>query len=122
VAQDATILLVDDEPLVRTVARRILEAEDYEVVEAADGVEALERCDEQAFDVVVTDVVMPRMDGLELIAGLAGRPGALRAVVTSAYTQRLPDDAPENVRWWFVPKPYTSQTLLAAVIAALAAA
>ena len=65
---------------------------------------------------------MPRMNGLDLIAGLAKRPGALRAVVTSAYTQRLPDDTPGNVRWWFVPKPYTSQALLAAVTAALAAA
>ena len=118
----AKILLVDDESLVRTVARRILESEDYDVVEAADGVEALELCEEQAFDLVVTDVVMPRMNGLDLIAGLAKRPGALRAVVTSAYTQRLPDDSPGNVRWWFVPKPYTSQALLAAVTAALAAA
>jgi two-component system cell cycle sensor histidine kinase/response regulator CckA len=116
------ILLVDDESMVRTVARRILEAEDYEVVEAGDGHEALELAAREPFDVLVTDVVMPRVDGLELISGLADRDEPVRAVVTSAYAERLPRDAPDNVRWWFVPKPYTAQSLLAAVTAALAAA
>ena len=108
--------------MVRTVARRILESNDYEVLEACDGHEALELAAQEPFDIVVTDVVMPRVDGLELISGLADRDEPVRAVVTSAYAERLPRDAPDNVRWWFVPKPYTAQSLLAAVTAALAAA
>jgi CheY-like chemotaxis protein len=114
------ILLVDDESFMRTVARRILEADGYEIVEAADGVEALALAETEPFDVVVTDVMMPRMNGLELISGLADRRGAVRAVVTSAYVERLPSDAPENVSWCVVPKPYTAQTLLSAVSEALA--
>jgi CheY-like chemotaxis protein len=117
----ARILLVEDQAMVRTVARRILESNDFEVLEACDGHEALELAAQEPFDVVVTDVVMPRMDGLELISGLAGRPEPVRAVVTSAYAERMPREAPENVRWWLVPKPYSAQALLDAVAAAVAA-
>jgi two-component system, cell cycle sensor histidine kinase and response regulator CckA len=116
------ILLVEDESMVRTVARRILESNDYEVLEASDGHEALELAAQHGFDIVVTDVVMPRVDGLELISGLADREEPVCAVVTSAYAERMPREAPENVRWWFVPKPYTAQALLAAVTEAVEAA
>jgi DNA-binding response OmpR family regulator len=62
----ARILLVDDEAAIQTLLSYPLRKDGYEVVQASDGAEALERfADEGAFDLVVLDVMMPRLDGLE---------------------------------------------------------
>jgi two-component system chemotaxis sensor kinase CheA len=60
------VLLVDDSITTRTWEKRILEGAAYEVVTAMDGVDALEKLNSRSFDAVVTDVEMPRMDGLTL--------------------------------------------------------
>jgi DNA-binding response OmpR family regulator len=60
------ILLVDDEQPIQTLLSFPLQRDGYEVVQAADGREALARFDEQIFDLVVLDVMLPRMDGLEV--------------------------------------------------------
>jgi DNA-binding response OmpR family regulator len=62
----ATILLVDDEDSVRTVLAFPLERDGYVVVQAADGEEALARFAEQQVDLVVLDIMLPRLDGLEV--------------------------------------------------------
>jgi DNA-binding response OmpR family regulator len=61
-----TILLVDDEDAVRRVLAFPLEKDGYEVVQAADGEEALERFRENDVDLVVLDIMLPRLDGLEV--------------------------------------------------------
>ncbi|WEV27051.1 response regulator transcription factor [Streptomyces sp. 71268] len=60
----ARILVVDDEPAVREALRRSLVFEGYEVVEAVDGLDALEKAEGRAPELIVLDVLMPRMDGL----------------------------------------------------------
>ena len=60
------VLIVDDEPAVRSALDRALRLDGYEVTPAADGREALDRMAESTFDVVVLDVAMPVMDGLEV--------------------------------------------------------
>jgi two-component system KDP operon response regulator KdpE len=61
------VLLADDEPAIRKVVRDALEHEGHEVVAAIDGQEALERFGEGGYDLVVTDLAMPRVGGLELV-------------------------------------------------------
>ena len=61
------ILVVDDEHLVRWSLRRYLEAEGFEAMEAEGGVLALEILEKEPIDVLITDLMMPEMDGLELI-------------------------------------------------------
>ena len=61
-----TILLVDDEDSVRKVLAFPLERDGYTVVQAADGEEALRQFSEQAIDLVVLDIMLPRLDGLEV--------------------------------------------------------
>jgi DNA-binding response OmpR family regulator len=61
-----TILLVDDEDAVRTVLTFPLEKDGYVVVQAGDGEEALRRFSEQTIDLVVLDLMLPRLDGLEV--------------------------------------------------------
>ncbi|MGR9052430.1 MAG: hybrid sensor histidine kinase/response regulator [Gammaproteobacteria bacterium] len=61
-----TLLLVEDSALIRAMEQRILEDANYEVVTAVDGVDALNRLAGRPFDALVTDIVMPNMDGLSL--------------------------------------------------------
>ena len=60
------ILVVDDCPANRKLLRAVLEAEGFNTVEAADGVEALAALDREPIDAVVSDILMPRMDGYRL--------------------------------------------------------
>jgi two-component system response regulator MprA len=65
-AEQARILVVDDEPAVQSALFRALSLEHYEVAQAADGREALERLGAAAYEAVILDIAMPRMDGLEV--------------------------------------------------------
>ena len=71
----ADILIVDDEPDVRFVLKMAFESAGHQIVEAHHGVAALERVKDSRPDLVVTDVMMPVLDGLELIRRLRSNPG-----------------------------------------------
>ena len=74
----ALILVVDDAPDLRFMLRRVLELAGYDVVEASDGAAAIRCVAESAPDLVVTDMMMPVMDGPELVR-------RLRADATTAH-------------------------------------
>lgn len=82
----ARILIVDDEPDLRGMVRLILELDGHEVLEAHHGGAALERLRQERVELVVTDVMMPVMDGHELIDRLRadGERANLRIIVLSA--------------------------------------
>jgi two-component system, NtrC family, nitrogen regulation response regulator NtrX len=63
----ARILIVDDEAVIRRTFKSILETENYDVDEAADGVECLAKVKQKAYDVIFLDIRMPRMDGMEAL-------------------------------------------------------
>ncbi len=65
-AEQARILVVDDEPAVQNALSRALALEHYDVARAGDGLEALERLDTTPYEAIILDIAMPRMDGLEL--------------------------------------------------------
>ncbi|MGI8903722.1 MAG: response regulator [Solirubrobacteraceae bacterium] len=69
----ARILLVDDEQPIQTLLSYPLRKEGYEVVQATDGRQALERFEQQSFDLVVLDLMLPKIDGLEVCRRLRGR-------------------------------------------------
>ena len=71
--RSARILLVDDEQSIQTLLSYPLRRDGYDVVQATDGRQALERFDEQPFDLVVLDVMLPRIDGLEVCRRLRSR-------------------------------------------------
>jgi len=64
------ILVIDDNTAIRELLRLVLEEEGYEVIEAADGTEGLQRYQATPTDLVITDLQMPGMDGLELLRAL----------------------------------------------------
>jgi two-component system chemotaxis response regulator CheY len=69
-----TVLAVDDSASIRQMVSFTLKSAGYEVVEAADGMEGLDKAKTRAFNLVLTDQNMPRMDGLTLIKSLRGMP------------------------------------------------
>ncbi len=119
-ARSASVLLVEDEPLLRKLARSVLVEAGYRVMTAADGEEALVAAREagDAFDALVTDVVMPRMSGTELAARLRERVPDLKVVLTSGYPEREGRvELPAEV---FLAKPFRPDDLLRAIGDALA--
>ena len=75
-ARKASILIVDDDDIVRAIMRAELEAEGFDIIEAADGVEACTHCWSALPDLVIADVIMPRMDGYTLCRELRANPAS----------------------------------------------
>ena len=67
----ATILIIDDEPSIRSALARVLERQGHVVTQATDGRAALREAAGTQFELVITDIVMPEMDGIEVILQLA---------------------------------------------------
>jgi signal transduction histidine kinase len=113
------VLVVEDEAGLRRLVSEILDRKGYQVRIAHDGLDALELLDGGLVpDLVVTDVVMPRMGGPQLVAAMVERGWQLPVLFISGY----PDDAqlPDDDRCSFLAKPFAPDALLAAVSGALA--
>ena len=113
-----SILVVEDESMVRKIAIRILAELGYSVREATDGLDALKmiETEEFAIDLLLTDVVMPGMNGRELAEKLKGKFPGLKVLYTSGYTENViahRGALDKNVH--FISKPYLPQTLAAKV-------
>jgi CheY-like chemotaxis protein len=80
-----SVLIVDDSAIDRRLAGALLAKRGYEVAYAADGREALERCEQTRPDVVVTDLQMPHMTGLELVEALRAKFPSLPVVLMTAH-------------------------------------
>jgi two-component system chemotaxis response regulator CheY len=116
------VLTVDDSSVSRRQIRQALEAVGICVTEAGEGVEALWRAREQRFDLVITDIHMPAMDGLEFIRELRKSPGYERTpvyVVTSDGSRdRLAEGRQVGATAWIV-KPANMTMLATAVVEAI---
>ncbi|MGO4705781.1 cell cycle histidine kinase CckA [Microvirga sp. 2MCAF38] len=109
------ILLVEDEDPVRAVNARALSARGYTVLEAASGVEALQIMDERGVpvDLVVSDVVMPEMDGPTLLGELRKRYPDLKVIFVSGYAEdAFKKNLPEGEEFNFLPKPFSLRQLV----------
>ncbi len=115
------ILLVEDEPAVRTVTRRVLESVGYQVNEASRAREALDRWVPRAheIDLLVTDIVMPEgVTGRELAEKLRGERPNLPVIFLSGYSAEVAGkdtDLFQRPGSWFLQKPCSSRTLLETV-------
>jgi two-component system, OmpR family, response regulator len=86
--RSARILLVDDEQSIQTLLSFPLRKDGYEVVQAGDGREALDRFAEQPFDLVVLDVMLPQLDGLEVCRRLRAR-SAVPIIMLTAKSEEI---------------------------------
>jgi two-component system, cell cycle sensor histidine kinase and response regulator CckA len=108
------LLVAEDEPRLRLLLATILRT-DYEITFVEDGVEALTALEsENSFDLLITDIKMPNMDGMELIRHVKQRYPHLPIVVVSAYRERL-EEALTNGANAGVGKPFSAPQLLQVV-------
>ena len=113
------ILLVEDEPGVREITTRMLERNGYEVIVAAEPKEAIELASQGDFDLLVTDLVLPEMDGRRLAAELRSQKPDLRAVYVSGYPRDGLGDGDLDHEMRFLQKPYSADDLARTVRGAL---
>jgi two-component system, cell cycle sensor histidine kinase and response regulator CckA len=112
------ILLVEDEEALRALSARTLVARGFEVIEASSGVEALQALEDANgdIDLVVSDVVMPEMDGPTLLKELRKRKSQTRIVFVSGYAEEaFAKNMPEGEEFAFLAKPFSMKQLVEAV-------
>lgn len=112
IPQPNRILIADDEDSIRELLSRALSEKGYAVEMAKDGVEALERVERQQYSLVLLDIWMPRMNGLEVLSKLHARPSPPRVIVMTA------DNTPETLlhavreeAYHCVPKPFSLHSM-----------
>ena len=117
-SQVPLILVVDDSITVRRVTQRLLQREGYRVALAADGLQALERLQEEQPTVVLSDIEMPRMDGFDLARNIRAD-AALRELpiimITSRIAEKHREHAMELGVNHYLGKPYSDEELLSLV-------
>ena len=117
-SQVPLVLVVDDSITVRRVTQRLLQREGYRVALAADGLQALERLQEERPTVVLSDIEMPRMDGFDLARNIRAD-GALRdlpiIMITSRIAEKHREHAMELGVNHYLGKPYSDEELLSLV-------
>jgi two-component system chemotaxis response regulator CheY len=110
------IMTVDDSASMRQMVRTTLQQAGFAVVEAADGLEALDYARDNTVDLVITDVHMPRMDGITLVSELRALPGyrltPLLLLTTESSHERKMAGKRAGATGWIV-KPFNPDQLLA---------
>jgi CheY-like chemotaxis protein len=112
------VLIVEDSHDLRHLFARVLQGKGFRVYEASNGREALERVREIRPNVILTDVMMPEMDGIELIRHLRAMPSTAEipvVVMTAAATDEVKRDARGLGVVGVLEKPLNSRTLLARI-------
>jgi len=115
---EGTILLVEDEEGLRALNARGLTSRGFTVIEAGNGVEALEELEKQGgrVDLVVSDVVMPEMDGPTLLKELKKRNPDIKIIFVSGYAEDAFDKSlPDHKQFNFLAKPFTLKQLVTVV-------
>ena len=115
-APRARVLVIDDSSLVRLYYRDILLRGDFEVEQAINGMEAVEKVLTQAFDLAIIDVNMPKMDGITLIRALRNSAPAIAAlpalVISTEASQQDREDARAAGANFYLVKPVSEADLL----------
>lgn len=114
------IMVVDDSAMSRRSLRRVLENDGYMVIEAEDGISALEKYHLERPDLVMLDMLMKGMYGLDVLAKLREMDDRARVIVVSADIQNTTKDmAKEGGAIAFVNKPFAASALLETVAGVL---
>lgn len=113
------VLLVDDDPQCRLAVKSFLEEDGFQVTEACDGVEALQRVEEEIPDLIVLDVVMPKLDGWGTLRALGSKEATAHIPILMLTVVGGPDSIKEAYDLgctWFYTKPIVSFDHLRMVI------
>jgi two-component system chemotaxis response regulator CheY len=111
-----SILTVDDSPSIRQMVKLVLTQAGYDVHEAVDGVEGLEKAKAKPVQMIVTDLNMPRMDGITLVKELRKLPaykGVPIVLLTTESDESFKKQAKEAGATGWITKPFKQEQLLA---------
>lgn len=114
----ANILTVDDSPSIRQMIKVVLGPIGHNVIEAGDGAQGLEKAKSARMDLVITDLNMPVMNGLELIRALRGLPsfvGLPIVFLTTESNDAIRQEAKTAGATGWITKPFKPEQLLAVV-------
>jgi chemosensory pili system protein ChpA (sensor histidine kinase/response regulator) len=117
-SKDAVVMVVDDSLTVRKVTQRMLEREGYQVILAKDGVDALEKLQEQTPDLMLVDIEMPRMDGFDLTRNIRGNDSTQNIpiiMITSRTADKHRNYALDLGVNAYFGKPFQEDVLVAAI-------
>lgn len=115
-SKNPAILIVDDHTNMQTTLKDILEDEGYQVMTAQTGQEAIDFCQKQKFDVILMDVRMPDLNGVEAYRRIRNFIGEARVIMMSAYSvEELKREALQEGVIAFLQKPLHVETLLALI-------
>lgn len=110
-----TILVIDDQPEIRRILRRVLEKDpDFEVVEAEDGQSALESLDDRPPDAVILDLSMPGLNGIQTIGPLLSRVPRAKVIVLSGHSE-MGEELKSMGAHAFLPKQANAKEILRTV-------
>lgn len=115
-AQKETVLVIDDEPSVADALKVILSDSGYRVAVAMSGREALEKLGKRRFDLVITDVRLPDISGLDVLRHLRrSHPGVLAIIITAHHTPELAAESLSLGAVAVLPKPFSPSDLLTVI-------
>ncbi len=107
------VLVIDDEAIVRVSCQRVLTPEGFNVVVVPSGSEAIERLENENFDLVLTDLKMPDMDGLEVLKTIKSRwPEMIVIIITGYGTISTAVQAIKLGAFEYIEKPFTPEDIL----------
>jgi DNA-binding NtrC family response regulator len=119
-AMSARVLIVDDEEIVIRSCRRILADTEYQVEAVQDGAEALRKIDTERFDVVILDIMMPKMDGLEVLQRVKEAHPAIEVIMVTGLSQiETAVRCMKSGAFDYLPKPFDPDELKLVVARAL---
>lgn len=111
------VLVVDDEPSIRVLVQRALERNGFYADVASDGVEALGKLESEAFDLLILDLMMPRLNGFDVVEKLARNPNGLpKILVMTAASPSVLHDLPVHRVEKIITKPFEVQHLVASAM------
>lgn len=106
--QNPRILVIDDEEIVCESLKRILDEEGYEVEIALNGFEAFDKMAVSPFDIIITDLKMPGLDGMEVLRRIrSGYPNTIVIMITGFSTVETAVEAMKLGAFDYIPKPFT---------------
>ena len=113
--KNKTVMVVDDNPDIVTIVKTILEGKGYEVQSAYSGAEVFNLLSEKKPDLIVLDIMMPQMDGLEVLTRLKGEPATATLPVILLTAKVQYEDVLGGYKMgadYYITKPFTSTQLL----------
>ncbi|MDA8082554.1 MAG: response regulator [Nitrospiraceae bacterium] len=116
-----TILVIDDEDIVRMSCSRTLVPEGYEVQLVKNGLDGLALLEQQPVDLVLTDLKMPEIDGIEILRRIKGKWPGIEVIIITGY--QTVDTAVKSIKlgaYDYLEKPFTPDALVASVAKAMA--